>query len=916
MLEAKLTSSASWLYCWILRHSGGDNAGVTNRAIAMSTTKDKHNITREPQILPLVPEDNSTSDERILECADWLSFHRVWGRLSDRAIEEIARSLKLLKTQPNTEIYRQGLEAAGLYLLKWGSVEIYRDSPIGKTHITYRNAGELFGYVPLVEDIGTATYHAGAIALTPSEIWFLGRDDWNRLISTYPEIQKAINSLLVGDLSNFAWRMTKERARIQGLQRYIQSVPVGESIIAKSKTSKKLADQINRTISDLKPVVFQGASGTGKTFLAGLIHSHSGLKNRPFAEIDCAQLPRDEAGAVNAEAIFGQENARLGVIELLERGTLLIDNVQLLSQADRDRLIHYLKTSSLPGRRDRAIDQLWVRLILASSKPLSLSGVETHQIKLFTLPQRKQDIPEFTRYFLEKFCRERRRTLLRLGPANLRRLISYDYPANIAELEGIIKRAVLMTSPEQTEIPEQVLWSVESQKNAFRIDLLNQLPWLRKFLLSNWWPKRFWILVMAIFVPVTVMGYIGPQTRESSITLNLFWDWWWPFYLFLFAFVGRIWCAICPFMIAGEWMRKISLWIWPRELLPWPTKWLNKWGAWVLFAGFVAIYLWEKLWDLPHTPYLSSWLLVIIAAGAIIGSVIYERRLWCRYLCPIGGMNGMFAKLSAIELRSTQQICASQCNTFGCYKGSEATPVSFANALLTEGQATGGCPLYSHPAQLKDNRDCVLCMTCLKACPNRSVQLNLRFPAADLLENHKGFPAEVALMLLLFGGVFMHYSQHILAGLGLASMNLDSQHLLISLPAVMLLLSIPFVVTYAVNAIARLLDREMPDYLTVAYAYLPMTLAVNLAYYVPSAITEAGKILPVLARSFGYSGAGLPALTLSMDVAAFLQGITLLSALAFGIYPLLRITKRPFLSNLPHIALMAGFTVIFFQLMF
>ncbi|MEQ8958189.1 MAG: 4Fe-4S binding protein, partial [Coleofasciculus sp. C2-GNP5-27] len=297
---------------------------------------------------------------------------------------------------------------------------------------------------------------------------------------------------------------------------------------------------------------------------------------------------------------------------------------------------------------------------------------------------------------------------------------------NIAELAGILQRAVLMTPAGQSVIPEQVLWSVESKKNAFRVDLLNQLPWLRKFLLSDWWPQRFWLIVMAIFIPVTVMGYIGPQSRDASITLNFFWAWWWPLYLFLFAFVGRLWCAICPFMITGEWIRKVSLWIFPRQLLPWPTKWLNKWGAWVLFAGFVAIYLWEKLWDLPHTPYLSSWLLVAIAAGAVICSVIYERRLWCRYLCPIGGMNGMFAKLSMIEVRSVQQVCGSQCSTFGCYKGSEATPVNFSNPLPNEGQATGGCPLYSHPAQLQDNRDCVLCMTCLKACPNRSVQFNLR----------------------------------------------------------------------------------------------------------------------------------------------------------------------------------------------
>ena len=870
---------------------------------------------------PAVTQGRTQDDQMVTECHQWLRFHRIWGDLQMQTLQALSRCLQLLKVEAGTEIYREGQVPVGFYLLKWGSVEIYRLSLVGKTHVLYRSAGEVFGYVPLVDRQTDTTYQASAITLSTSEIWFLGRDDFEKLTHTHPDIQGIFNRLLSQDVINFAQRMAREQARIQGLQPYIHSVPTDEAIIGSSKVSTKLARRINAAARDFKPVVFQALSGTGKTFLAGFIHTHSGLKDRPFAEIDCAQLPRDDAGGVIADDLFGKADEKLGVIELLERGTLLIDNVQLLSGKDRDRLIQYLKTASfLPdqGTESSASPspaKSWVRLILASPQKLSLPGIESHAIKLFSLPQRKADIPDFAQHFLTNFCREQGRPLLHLDQADTRRLISYDYPGNLAELAGILKRAVSMTPTGQTVIPEQTLWSVQSPKNAFRIDLLNQLPWLRKFLLSRWWPQRFWIVVMALFIPVTLMGYIGPQTRDASMTLNFFWAWWWPIYLFLFAFVGRVWCAVCPFMITGEWIRKLSLWIWPRQLLPWPTKWMNRWGAWLLFAGFVAIYLWEELWDLPHTAYLSAWLLVIIAAGAVIGSVIYERRIWCRYLCPIGGMNGMFAKLSMLEVRSTQQVCGSQCSTFSCYKGSDATPVAFANALPTEGQATGGCPLYSHPAQLQNNRDCVLCMTCLKACPHRSVQLNLRFPASDLLENHKGNWPEVALLLLFFGGVFMHHGHQILSWLGQGDLPLDAEHLLLGSLIATLLLGIPAVLTVLTHAIARLFDRELPDYLTVVYAYLPFTLAANLAHYIPAAIIEAGQILPVIARTFGYSGTGLPTLTWSPDVAAFLQGITLLSALVFSPYPLLRITQRPFVSTLPYVTLMAGLTVLFFQLL-
>jgi transcriptional regulator with AAA-type ATPase domain len=862
----------------------------------------------------------------IADSSNWLKEHRLWGELPERVLQDIARSLHLLKVEAGTPIYYSDRPVIGLYLLQSGEVEIYRMSPIGKYLIRHRYAGELFGYVSLMANPEMAKHQTQAIALTDSEIYFLPRDQFRQLLQQHNEIEHLLNTLLAEDLNTYVTRIAQEQRRIQGLQDYIQSIPKDEAILGNSKSTQKLVSQIEQAASTLQPVIFHAQQGTGKTFLAGLIHSRSRLADEPFAELDCAKLSRLDDGRLNTDFLFGRVGGTTGILELLERGTLLLNNVQVLSNSDRTRLSNYLKTGlilpnhGIVGKHDLAIAppqpiQSWVRLFLASPNKLDLPDINAITIKLANLTQRKSDIPDFARYFLNKFCQEQNRALLQLDQSDLRRLLSYDYPANLAELAEILHRAVIMTPQGHTVIPEQALWSVQSQKNAFRLDLLTHVPNLRKFFLSRWYPEGIWIVMMAIFVPVTILGFIGAQDREHSVTLNLFWAWWWPGYLFLFAFVGRWWCAVCPFMIAGEWLRRISLWLFPREQLTWNTQWLNHWGAWILFAGFVAIYLWEKLWDLPHHAYLSSWLLILITAGAVIFSQIYERRLWCRYLCPIGGMNGMFAKLSMIELRSTQQVCGSQCQTFGCYKGSAATPVTFIDALPNEGQATDGCPLYSHPNQLQDNRDCMFCMTCLKSCPNRSAQLNLRFPASDLLDNHQGFSAEIALLLLLLGGVLMHHTQDILDWLGMGHILINSDHLLLSIPIVLAILSIPAILTYVTHAIARLFDPQQPDYQTVIYAYLPLTLAANLTYYIPAFMMEAGRILPILAQSLGLDIMGLPTFTWSLDVAQFLQGVTLFSVLAFSPYPLLRITKRSLLSNLPHLFLMIGLTALFFKLM-
>ena len=118
-----------------------------------------------PQPLPLgsdICEANAPDQQVILECLNWLSFHRIWGVLGDDILQAIAQSLQLLTVKPETAIYQQDQATVGLYFLKWGSVEIFRQSPVGRTHIRYRSAGDIFGYVSLVAASAEITYQASA----------------------------------------------------------------------------------------------------------------------------------------------------------------------------------------------------------------------------------------------------------------------------------------------------------------------------------------------------------------------------------------------------------------------------------------------------------------------------------------------------------------------------------------------------------------------------------------------------------------------------------------------------------------------------------------------------------------------------------------------------------------------------------
>ena len=425
-----------------------------------------------------------------------------------------------------------------------------------------------------------------------------------------------------------------------------------------------------------------------------------------------------------------------------------------------------------------------------------------------------------------------------------------------------------------------------------RFNLLNAYPTLRQFLRSQWWPDRInYGFTLTFFALVVAILFLGPQTRSENFALNLFWAWWWPLILIGFPFVGRLWCAVCPFMIYGEITQKLSLWLFPRQLKRWPREKAEKWGGWFLFSLFALIFLWEELWNLENTAYLSVCLLLLITAGAMIFSAIFERRFWCRYLCPIGGMNGMFAKLSMTELRAQQGICAAECTTYQCYKG---------GPQKGEGMETAGCPLYSHPAQLEDNRDCVLCMTCLKACPHRSVEFNLRPPGIELWTTHVPRSYEVALLFLLLGAVFLHRLTELQFELDLSwNLNQFWTHLWVSVVALSLPAIVPLTAYRAIQLFCQKTSNKPRGFVELAYGYLPLVLAGNLAHYLRLGLGEAGTILPVTFATFGLQGERLPIWVAHLAVIAFLQGTVLITGVILSIILTQKIARQPFKLLLP-----------------
>lgn len=820
----------------------------------------------------------------------WLQERTAFSVLRLEVLEAIAKILQEKIVSPQTRLVQEDTTPEGLYILKQGRLEGDRLNQINSVWAISLLPGAI---IHLQELLFGQLAQRTIGSLNECSLWFIPAEEFRQLIARYPEITQAFSQQLAMELAQISSQLTYEQERQAILRSYLVT-KAKRGVVGKSRYAVRLRQQIKQATEDKSSVLIFGEPGLEKDNIAALIHFSSPQRREPMIKVDCSKLQ-----ASGAE-LFGRAGGKPGLIEWLGEGTLLLNNIQELPGELKPKIAQLLETGSyipVGNQQEESAPKIrcMARIMMISEKKLpNIDRFVDRLIKVPPLRVRKADISDQIEYYLRLFCQTKGIKKPHLTAEALRRLQSYDFPGNLRELQSLLERAIRQ-SPDTKELTEAVFWSAETKKKQFRVNLLNAYPWLRRFLRSPWWPDRInYGFTLGFFAIVIAILFLGPQQRNQNVALNLFWAWWWPLILLAFPFVGRLWCAVCPFMIYGEVTQKLSLWLWPRQLKSWPRESVEKWGGWFLFGLFTLIYLWEELWNLEDTAYLSACLLLLITAGAMIFSAIFERRFWCRYLCPIGGMNGLFAKLSMTELRAQQGTCSAECTTYQCYKG---------GPQKGEGLATNGCPLYSHPAQLEDNKDCVLCMTCLKACPHRSVELNLRPPGIELWTTHVPHAYEVALLMLLFGGIFLHRLPELQSWLGLNfNLHLFWPHLGFSLVA----LIIPTVITLLAYGLIQLFHGSLKprSFVELAYGYLPLVLGGNLAHYLRLGLGEAGRILPLSFATFGFSGEGLPILVSHPAVIDFLQGATLIISVLLSILLTQKIARQPLKQLLPqHLAM-------------
>jgi len=247
---------------------------------------------------------------------------------------------------------------------------------------------------------------------------------------------------------------------------------------------------------------------------------------------------------------------------------------------------------------------------------------------------------------------------------------------------------------------------------------LTRSPWIKHAFKSRHPQLAVFIVMLVGYIFAILAGLVGTPVGSRNFSIVFVWIAWWAVLILVAVpFFGRGWCAVCPIPLPGEWLQRGAVLTPPDKH---PKRLNRRWprplrSIWLQNASFLLLALFSSV--LLTTPYITGIVLAAMLFAAIGLSLIFERRSFCRYLCPVGGFIGLYSKTAPLELRiKDRRVCAA-CDGKPCYNGSAAGY---------------GCPWDVFPGGLSKNTYCGLCMECIRTCPHDNIAVNARPFSADL----------------------------------------------------------------------------------------------------------------------------------------------------------------------------------------
>lgn len=256
------------------------------------------------------------------------------------------------------------------------------------------------------------------------------------------------------------------RKEVQRLRNTMMRKYSMNGLAAKSKIMQSVLAIVQRMAKEKTPILFIGSSGTGKKFLSQVIHQTGDRSDKPFEIIASSAVPE----GMQKMLLFGDAKNQ-GYFQKAENGTLLIEDIDTLTQECQLLLLHYLESGEFTFEENSQPAKSEVR-ILAAMKGTAEEVKENPSIRqdlfyklspfMIALPDlknRREDIPLLAQSFLEAFCSENNILEKKISTDAMKVLMNYSWPGNVRELQNVIERAMILSTDDTIateDLPQQM----------------------------------------------------------------------------------------------------------------------------------------------------------------------------------------------------------------------------------------------------------------------------------------------------------------------------------------------------------------------------------------------------------------------------------------------------------------------------
>ena len=276
-------------------------------------------------------------------------------------------------------------------------------------------------------------------------------------------------------------RAVRRAQRLEAENRILRAEGLPD-MIATAPAMQPVLDTIARIGPSDANVLITGEHGTGKEVVAQTLHAISARAPRSLVAVNTGALPE---GTFESE-LFGHvkgaftdaRTERIGRFELADGGTLFLDEIANIPPRQQAKLLRVLETGELERVGSSKTRRVDVRVLSATNADLHaeaeagnfradlLFRLNTVEIHLPPLRERREDIPPLAAHFLARYAQRYRKQISGIDPSAMQTLLAYNWPGNVRELDHTLERAVLMAHGPQIETPDLGLNTTRSSTSS------------------------------------------------------------------------------------------------------------------------------------------------------------------------------------------------------------------------------------------------------------------------------------------------------------------------------------------------------------------------------------------------------------------------------------------------------------------